>query len=135
MVNICRNYSLYYIYINNVALRSNSSQRNFPSARNLDNRKLLSRNYKFNFRATFSPAKAQFPVSGISRAGGILDSEKLLSRNYLFNFRETFSPANNGISARSENSTDWKLALTKEFPPARKNALTGNQPLDRNALL
>ena len=55
--------------------------------------------------------KGQFPVSGISRAGGILDNEMLLSRNNLFNFRATFSLVNKRISARSENSTDWKLAL------------------------
>ena len=58
------------------------------------------------------PTKGQFPVGGIFRAGGILDNKKLLSRNYLFNFKATFSPTNNGISARSENSTDWKSALT-----------------------
>ena len=55
--------------------------------------------------------KAQFPVSGIFRAGGILDNKKLLSRNYLINFRAIFSPANNRIPARSENCTDWKSAL------------------------
>ena len=55
--------------------------------------------------------KANFPVSGIFRAGGILDNKRLLSRNYLFNLA-TFSPANNGISARSESFTDWKLAVT-----------------------
>ena len=53
----------------------------------------------------------QFPVSGISRADGILDNEMLLSRNNLFNFRATFSPVNKRISARSENFTDWKLAF------------------------
>ena len=58
-------------------------------------------------------AKAQFPVSGIFRAGGILDNKKLLSRNYLFNFRATFSPSNNRISARSENCTDWKSAFKR----------------------
>ena len=57
--------------------------------------------------------KAQFPVSGIFRAGGILDNKKLLSRNYPFNFSATFSLANKRISARWENSTDWKSALTK----------------------
>ena len=61
--------------------------------------------------------KGQFPVSGISRAGGILDNEMLLSRNNLFNFRATFSLVNKGISARSENSTDWKLALRSKASP------------------
>ena len=35
----------------------------------------------------------------------------LLSRNNLFNFRATFSLVNNKISARLENSTDWKDAF------------------------
>ena len=40
----------------------------------------------------------------------------LLSRNNLFNFRATFSLViNKRISARPENSTDWKLALKDEF--------------------
>ena len=56
--------------------------------------------------------KGQFPVSGIFRAGGILDNKKLLSRNYPFNFRATFSLANKRISDCSENSSDWKSALT-----------------------
>ena len=55
-------------------------------------------------------SKAQFPVSGIFPTGGILDNEKLLSRNNLFNFKRHFLPR------------------TMEFPPARKIALTGNQP-------
>ena len=59
--------------------------------------------------------EAQFPVSEIFRADGMLDDKNLLSRNYLFNFRATFSPANNRISARSENSTDWKSALTLKY--------------------
>ena len=41
---------------------------------------------------------------------GILDNKTLLSHNHVFNFRATFSSANNRLSARSENSTDWKLA-------------------------
>ena len=59
--------------------------------------------------------KGQFPVSGIFGAGGILDTKKLLSRNDLLNFRATFSLTNNRISARSENSTDWKSALMANF--------------------
>ena len=55
--------------------------------------------------------KGQFPVSGIFRAGGISDNKMSLSRNNLLNFRATFSLVNKRISARSENSTDWKLAL------------------------
>ena len=46
--------------------------------------------------------------------GGILDNKRLLSRNYLLNFRATFSLTNERISARSENSTDWKSALRDE---------------------
>ena len=61
-------------------------------------------------------SKAQFPVSGIFRAGGIFDNKKLLSHNYLFNVRATISPVNNEISARSENSTDWKSAFNLYFP-------------------
>ena len=56
-------------------------------------------------------ALGQFPVSRIFLAGGILDKAKLLRRNYLFHLKATFSPANNRISARSENSTDWKSAF------------------------
>ena len=63
------------------------------------------------FRLVEIRYKGQFPVSGIFRAGGILDNKKLLSRNYPFNFRATFSLSNKRISARSENSTDWKSAL------------------------
>ena len=66
-------------------------------------------------------SKGQFPVSGISRAGGILDNEMLLSRNNLFNFRATFSLVNKRISARSENSTDWKLALMPEPYSGERN--------------
>ena len=58
--------------------------------------------------------KGQFPVSGIFRAGGILDNKKSLRRNYPFNFRAKFSLANKRISARSENSTDWKSALSED---------------------
>ena len=61
--------------------------------------------------------KGQFPVTGIFRAGGILDNKWLLSRNYLFKFRATFSPANNRISARSENYTNWRSALTGHRAP------------------
>ena len=57
-------------------------------------------------------SKGQFPISGIFWAGGILDNKRLLSRNNLFNFRVTFPPTKNRISARSLNSTDWKLALS-----------------------
>ena len=67
--------------------------------------------------------KGQFPVSGISRAGGILDNEMLLSRSNLFNFRATFSLVNKRISARSENSTDWKLALTDTNEPLTQDTL------------
>ena len=63
------------------------------------------------FTVQESSPKGQFPVSGIFRAGGILDNKMLLNRNNLFNFRATFSLVNKRISARSENSTDWKLAL------------------------
>ena len=45
------------------------------------------------------------------KRGLYLPDKKLLSRNYLFNFRAKFLPANNRISARAENSTDWKSAL------------------------
>ena len=64
--------------------------------------------------------KGQFPVSGIVRAGGILDNKKLLSRNYPFNFRATFSLANKKISARSENSTNWKSALRPKSRRCRR---------------
>ena len=62
-------------------------------------------------RKNFRQSKAQFPVSGIFRAGGIFDNKKLLSHNYLFNVRATFSPLNSEISVRAENSTDWRSAL------------------------
>ena len=70
-------------------------------------------NYRISTFQEFNVvSKGQFPVSGIFRAGRILDNKKLLSSNYLFNFRATFSLANKRISASSENSTDWKSALT-----------------------
>ena len=47
--------------------------------------------------------------------GGILDSKRLLSRNCLFIVRATFSLANNRNSAPSENSTDWKTAVTQSL--------------------
>ena len=62
-----------------------------------------------NANISESYPKGQFPVSGILRAGEILENQKLLSHNNLFNFRATFSLVNNRISARSENSTDWKF--------------------------
>ena len=55
--------------------------------------------------------QGQFPVSGIFRACGISDKKGLLRSNCLLNFRATFSLTNNRISARSENSSDWKSAL------------------------
>ena len=61
------------------------------------------------------PFKPNFQSAEIFWAGGILDNKKLLSRNYLFNFRATFSPANNRISARSENSADWRSAFIGNF--------------------
>ena len=63
------------------------------------------------FGIKFFVLKGQFLVSGIFRAGGILDNKMLLNRNNQFNFRVTFSLVNKRISTRSENSTDWKLAL------------------------
>ena len=55
--------------------------------------------------------KGQSPVSRNFRAGGILDNKILLSHKNLFNFRATFSLVNKRTFARSQNSTDWKLAF------------------------
>ena len=59
---------------------------------------------------------------------GILDNKRLLSRNYLFNFEAKFSPTAIRISARLDNSTDWKSAFTQRIltiQPAERNAIVG----------